>query len=64
MGLRNFTTQDVLYILETGIVVDKKFDDDRRNWKYKVNGNDLDGDSGSVVTAILTARAQLIITTF
>lgn len=64
MQHRNFTTLDILYILETGKITDKEYDVERCNWKYKVSGVDLDGDDGNVVTAILSAHEQLIISAF
>jgi len=61
---RNFTTQDVIYILETGDVIKKEYNDAQKHWKYTVAGPDLDGDEGDVITAILSGGSQLIITVF
>ena len=64
MNTRNFTDQDVIHILETGNITSKEYNGIQGNWKYKVSGNDIDGDEGIIVTAILTSQSQLIITVF
>ena len=64
MQSRNFTDQDVIHILETGNISDKEYNDSRGNWKYKVSGMDIDGEEGIIVTAVLDADNQLIITVF
>ncbi len=64
MRERNFTDQDVVYILETGTIIDTDYDANQECWKYKVSGDDLDGDEGTIMTAVLTAHRQLIITVF
>lgn len=64
MNLRNFSDQDIINVLETGNIIDKEFNEEQGNWKYKISGVDIDGDDGSVVTAVLTAHSQIIITAF
>ncbi len=62
MKARNYTTNDVIYILENGKIVSKEYRDDFQNWVYKITGQDLEGEDGGVVTAILTKNDIVIIT--
>ncbi|WP_319549331.1 DUF4258 domain-containing protein [Desulfogranum marinum] len=62
MKLRGYTTHDVEYILTHGGIIEKKFNDRAGNWSYKIRGDDLEGDEGGVVTAIIQKNAILIIT--
>ena len=62
MSGRSFTIRDVLYILRNGKVVQKEFDADRQNWKYTIQGEDLEGVKGSAVTAIISNRELFLIT--
>ncbi|PKN59868.1 MAG: hypothetical protein CVU53_06020 [Deltaproteobacteria bacterium HGW-Deltaproteobacteria-11] len=61
MALRGYTTQDVIHILGSGMVMDK---DLKPNGQLhcRVEGRDLDGDMGIVVTAILDESRLLVIT--
>jgi len=61
MALRGYTTQDVLHILCSGMVMDP---DLKPNGQLhcRVEGRDLDGDRGVVVTAILDESQLLVIT--
>ncbi|MEI8172191.1 MAG: DUF4258 domain-containing protein [Deltaproteobacteria bacterium] len=61
MTLRGYTTQDVVYILETGKVEEIEL---KPNGEYhcKVKGHDLDGDRGVVITAIVNESNLLVIT--
>ena len=38
---------------EKGDLVDTEYNDRAANWKYTIRGDDLDGDSGAVVIAII-----------
>ncbi len=58
------STQDIVEVLETGVVSSKEFDEVRNNWKYKVEGADTEGKEGTVVTAIISISSQQIITVF
>lgn len=61
---RKFTDQDIIYILETGSLIGKEFEPKFNNWKYKIEGSDLDGEDGIVVTAIISSNSILIITVY
>lgn len=60
----NFTAADVIHILEYGEVEEKQFDQVRGNWKYRIKGVDIEGESGRVVTAIVSRDTQIIVTAF
>jgi hypothetical protein len=60
----NFTSQDIIEILENGKITNKKFDDKRGNWKYRIDGKDIDGIDGAVITAIISDSEQIIVTVF
>lgn len=64
MGKRNFTTQDIVSILENGKVVEQEFDERTKNWKYKVEGITVDDGRGVVVSAVIDKGTQMIITVF
>ena len=59
---RGYTTHDVEYILLHGSISGKEFNPKLNNWVYTVNGHDLDGDMGGVVTAIVERMTSLVIT--
>ena len=61
MGSRGYTTQDVVYILETGIIMEIRLETNGQ-WHCKVEGYDLDGDRGVVITAIINENHLLVIT--
>ena len=61
MALRGYTTQDVIYILETG-QVDEIVLQPNGECYCKVKGYDLDGDIGAVITAIINENSLLVIT--
>lgn len=62
MKERNYTIQDVQFILTHGHAQSSEFNDFAKNWKYTFEGNDLDGDTGSVVIAIANHYSAVIIT--
>lgn len=64
MSQRGYSDQDVLHVLETGLIKNKEFDSTRGSWKYRVEGEDIDGDDGVVITAIVSSSQQVIITVF
>lgn len=48
------SAQDVLHVLEHGqIVKAAEWDASHQNWKYRVDGLDVDGDDLTAVTVIL-----------
>jgi|GEM_PF-607720 len=61
MDLRGYTTQDVIHILGSGMVMNP---DLKPNGQLhcQVEGRDLDEDRGVVVTAILDESRLLVIT--
>jgi hypothetical protein len=64
MPSRNVTTQDVLHVLETGeIIRNPQWDKDHGEWKYIVEGVDLDGEDLRAVTVFFDANLTLIIVT-
>jgi len=62
MAQRRYTIQDVQFILSHGRVQSSEFNVAANNWKYRFEGNDLDGDSGSVIMAIASQYNAVIIT--
>lgn len=64
MQERNFTSRDVLYILKHGHISKKEFDEEHNNWQYAIKGEDLEGDDGTIVTAIVNSNRQVIITVY
>ena len=54
MPKRGVSAQDVLHVLERGqIVKAAEWDVQHRNWKYRVDGMDVDGDDLTAVTVII-----------
>ncbi len=64
MEERGYSDQDVIHVLETGIVVGSEFDSERKNWKYRVEGTDIDGVEGVVITALVSSYRIVVITVF
>lgn len=62
MEERRYGYRDVRHIIEHGQMTESVFNEGANNWKYTFKGNDLDGDSGKVVLAIITANNCIIIT--
>lgn len=62
LGLRGYTTNDVMYILLYGLITNSTFKEENNNWVYIVEGDDLDGDRGSVVIAITKRMFGVVIT--
>ena len=62
MRERRYTTDDVLHILLTGRLVEKRWDKDPGSWKYKIIGKDIDGEDGGVVTVIISKTRLVVIT--
>ena len=61
MGARGYTTQDVIYLLETGNILDIE-PKPNGQCHCKIEGYDLDGDRGVVITAIINENNLLVIT--
>ncbi|MCI0490958.1 MAG: DUF4258 domain-containing protein [Blastocatellia bacterium] len=61
---RNITTDDCKYLLKTGkLAWPPIWDDKHQNYKYEIDGQDLDGDALHLVFAIDYARARIIVIT-
>ena len=59
---RGYTNRDIIYILKHGRIIKKEFNQDRQNWRYTFQCEDIDGTPGAVVTAILDHRTILLVT--
>ena len=66
MVKRNVSSQDIEYVLETGVIIkEPEWDYKCKDWKYSVEGMDLEGDSLTVVSVIITqAFAIRVITVY
>ncbi len=62
MAKRGYTIQDVQFILSHGRVQSSEFNVAANNWKYRFEGNDIDGDTGAVIIAIASHYNAIIIT--
>ena len=64
MQLRSVSMLDITHALRTGeIRRAPEWDDDRANWKYRVEGVDTDGDDLTAITVIIEANLTLLIVT-
>jgi ribulose bisphosphate carboxylase small subunit len=59
---RGYNYRDISYILERGYLVSSEYNARAANWKYTIRGEDLDGDGGTVVIAIIKQCEAVIIT--
>ena len=63
MDARNYSTQDLEFILKKGEVrKDPIWDNDHDNWKYEVEGKAIEGDKALVITVILSHRELFAVT--
>ncbi len=62
MEERGYSYRDIYKIIMHGSRVESIENAIAGNWKYTFNGEDLEGDSGSVVIAVLSIRECLVIT--
>lgn len=62
MAERGYTLYDVVHILLHGRIVGKEHKEKTNNWSYKIHGNDLENDEGTVVIAILKQMSAIVIT--
>ena len=61
---RHVTTLDVVHVLRSGhILRDPEWDEDHQEWKYRVEGADIDGDDLTVITVIIEPDLTLIVVT-
>jgi len=64
MPKRKVTTLDVVSTLQTGqIIRDPEWDENYQNWKYRVEGVDMETDELTVITVIFAAGLTLYIIT-
>ena len=63
-GRHGVSHQDVLFVLQSGdIISPPEWDDDHRNWKYKVEGTDLEEEELRAITIIIEERFSIFIVT-
>jgi hypothetical protein len=64
MPKRNVSTQDVLNALKTGqIIKEPEWDGEYENWKYRVEGVDIEGDDLIAITVIFDSNLSLLVVT-
>ena len=62
---RQFSFQDLISVLLNGEVRDQpEYDEAHGQYKFRVEGNSIDGDSAVAVTVIVSDRAVLAVTIF
>ncbi len=65
MTERSFHFQDLLSVLVNGEITDQpEYDEKHDQFKYRVQGTTIDGDSAIAVTVILSFRSLLVVTIF
>lgn len=64
MAERGFLMQDVLHILKTGDLTRQELHEPSNSWRHTIQGNDLDGDSGTVVTVIIHQARLVVVTVY
>jgi hypothetical protein len=62
MEERGYSYRDIYKILLHGSLVDVEENTAAGNWKYTFAGEDLDGDSGSVIIALVQRQECVVIT--
>lgn len=64
-GRHGVSHQDVLFVLQSGeIISPPEWDDTHRNWKYKVEGTDLEEEEElRAITIIIEERFSIFIVT-
>jgi hypothetical protein len=64
MMKRNFTASDVLKVLSTGkLVKSREYDDKYQNWKYRVEGEDVEGEKLTLIFSINREEDAIILIT-
>jgi hypothetical protein len=59
----NADMTDVLNVLETGRVSKHEWNEEHQNWKYRVDGEYVDGEELTAITVIVESDMQLIVVT-
>ena len=63
-GRHGVSEQDLLHVLQTGeIISSPEWDENQRNWKYKVEGTDLEDEELRAITIIIEERFSIFIVT-
>ena len=61
MRERGVDDLDVVHLLKTGqIIREAEWDSDHNNWKYRVEGTDVDGNELIAITVIFEADLPLL----
>jgi hypothetical protein len=63
MKNRNVIFDDIKNALLNGKVIDSEWSDNFKNWKYEVEGTDLEGDTLNCVTVFFDATFSILIVT-
>ena len=65
MAERGFGFQDLLSILLNGEITSRpEYDEKHDQYKYRVDGSTIEGDSAVAVTVIVSTRTVLVVTIF
>jgi len=65
MGERGFGFQDLLSVLLNGEVRSQpEYDPKHDQYRYRVEGHTIDGDSAAAITVMVTTRSLLVVTIF
>ena len=63
-GRHGVSHQDVIYVLQTGeIISPPEWDEIHLNWKYTVEGTDLDEEELRAITIIIEERFSIFVVT-
>ncbi len=64
MMKRNFTASDVLKVLSTGKLLKRReYDNKYQNWKYRVEGEDVEGEKLTLIFSINREKDAIILIT-
>ena len=64
MAKRNFGIQDVINAIESGIINEEpKWNEDFKEYHYRIEGKDVEGDKLTVIVAISVKDESLILIT-
>jgi hypothetical protein len=62
---RGYTTDDIEHILKNGVITkEPEYDQKRQDWKYRVEGKDIDNDNAVAITVIVSHRELWVVTVF
>jgi hypothetical protein len=64
MRQRNVSTLDIEYVLQEGQVIrEAEWDCSYEDWKYRVEGTDIEGDELTAITVIFERDFSLLVVT-